>query len=396
VAQGSLASSRALVVVLVTLATFTDLLAYSIAVPVLPDLTARLGATPTVIGLLFGAFGVTLLVVSVPAGALSDRVGRRLPMVAGMIVLAGSTLLFAYGTTLPVLFAARLLQGAADGIAWGVGLALIADVFGPAERGRVMGLVMSGSNVGFMLGPSIGGWLYERGGAAVPFLLVTALSVIVGLGFILIRMGPPADAREPVPFRTLIRVPAVLSCIVVVVIVSSTMSMFEPVLSLFLSLTIGLSPRQVGNVFGAAAVGSALLHPVYGRLADRVGSRRLMVAGLLSASLVMPILAGAETYTGALALFVVQAAALSMVVAPSLAYMAEASGSAGAPSFGVAYGLYNFAWGGGLLVGPAVGGALFERIGFMPLLRWWPAILVCGAIWLLWTARHRSGLVASL
>jgi MFS family permease len=168
-------------VVAVALVTFADLLAYSIAVPVLPDVSARLGASPTMIGLLFASFGVTLLGVSIPIGSLSDRIGRRWPLVAGMGLLAGSTLAFAYATSLPWLFAARLLQGAADAITWGVGFALVADLYGPSERGRVMGFVMSGSNLGFMLGPSIGGWLYENGGATVPFLLVTALAVAGGI-----------------------------------------------------------------------------------------------------------------------------------------------------------------------------------------------------------------------
>src|SRR5262252_6886910 len=97
---------RVAVLALVTFATFTDIVAYSIAVPVLPDLSRRLGASPTTIGLLFASFGVTLLTVSIPMGAVSDRVGRRMPLVAGMIVLAAATLLFAFAATLPVLFAA--------------------------------------------------------------------------------------------------------------------------------------------------------------------------------------------------------------------------------------------------------------------------------------------------
>ena len=59
-----------------------------------------------------------------------------------------------------------------------------------------------------------------------------------------------------------------------------------------------------------------------------------------------------------------QAAAIAMVITPSLTYMAEATSAAGVGSFGVAYGLYNVAWALGLLVGPALGGFLFERIGF--------------------------------
>ena len=104
------------------------------------------------IGLLFGSFGLTLLAVSVPMGAVSDRVGRRLPLVAGMIALALASALFAVARSLPWLFAARLVQGAADGVTWVVGFALIADLYGPDERGRVMGYVMSGTSVALMVG----------------------------------------------------------------------------------------------------------------------------------------------------------------------------------------------------------------------------------------------------
>src|SRR5215471_17172451 len=121
-----LRSSRAVGVALVTFSTFTDIVAYSVAVPVLPDLSRKLGASPTTIGLLFASFGITLLTVSIPMGAASDRIGRRGPLVAGMVVLAVATLLFAFSDSLLILFLARLAQGAADAVTWVVGLALLA------------------------------------------------------------------------------------------------------------------------------------------------------------------------------------------------------------------------------------------------------------------------------
>ena len=62
-------------------------------------------------------------------------------------------------------------------------------------------------------------------------------------------------------------------------------------------------------------------------------------------------------------IFVAVDAIVPLVITPSLAYMAEATSSAGVGSFGVGYGLYNMAWGVGLLGGPALGGFLFERVG---------------------------------
>jgi DHA1 family solute carrier family 18 vesicular amine transporter 1/2 len=351
-------------------------------VPVLPDLTLRLGASPTVIGLLFASFGVTLLAVSVPIGAVSDRIGRRPPLVLGMVVLALATTAFAYADGLSWLFAARLLQGAADAATWGVGLALVADLYAPSERGRVMGLVMSGSNLGLMLGPSLGGWLYESGGARLPFLVVTGVAVVAGIGFLALRLPSPQSRHEAVPLGILVRSPSVVSCAVTVMVASATIAMFEPLLSLWMSSSLGILPGRIGLVFGAGAVASTALHPVYGRLADHYGGRRLMLIGLAAGGLVMPLLGLAESYGALVVVFIVLASAVSLVVTPSLANMANTTGQAGATSFGVSFGLYNFAWGVGLMAGPAIGGFLYETIGFERLLVVWPPLVLTTALML--------------
>ena len=214
----NLRSSRTVAVALVTFATFTDIVAYSIAVPVLPDLTRRLGASPTMIGLLFASFGVSVLALSLPMGALSDRMGRKTPLVLGLLALAASTVMFAFAERLPSLFAARLVQGAADAVTWVVGFALLADLFGPAERGRVMGFVMSGTTFGFMVGPTAGGWLYEAGGTEVPFLCVAACAVLAALGFIWLKIPSKHTDHTPVPVSAILRVPAVAVCSAAVVV----------------------------------------------------------------------------------------------------------------------------------------------------------------------------------
>src|SRR5262245_11660436 len=256
----SLHRSRAFAVALVTFACFTDITAYSIAVPVLPDLSRRLGASPTVIGFLFASFGVTLLTVSVPMGAVSDRIGRRLPIVGGLAALAAATLLFAFATSLPVLFIARLVQGAADAVTWVVGFALIADRYAAEERGRVAGFVMSGTSFAFMIGPSIGGWLYEIGGIRLPFLFMVGLAIASAVSFLLIDLPPAHAEHEPVPLKTVLRVPAVAACTIAVVTGSATMSMLEPVLALHLA-NLSIGPARIGLLFGVAAALSALLHP---------------------------------------------------------------------------------------------------------------------------------------
>lgn len=369
----ALRSARATAVALVTLATFTDILAYSVAVPVLPDLSRRFGATPTVIGFLFASFGVTVLATSIPMGAASDRIGRRGPLAAGAALLAASTIVFALAGSLPVLFFARLAQGVADAITWVVGFALLADLYTTEERGRAMGWVMSATTSGFMIGPTLGGWLYESGGPMLPYLFVAVLSAISAAGFLWMQTPHERRHSDAVSLGELARQPAVAICAAAVVLGGGTLAMLEPVLALFLSEEIGLGPSRIGMVFGAAAVVSAALHPLCGRLADRTGGRRLMIAGLAGIGLLLPLLSRIWSFASAIAFNACFTIAVALMVTPSLAYMADAVSQAGVRSFGVAYGIYNFAWALGLLIGPAVGGAAYERLGFTRLVLWWAA-----------------------
>jgi MFS transporter, DHA1 family, solute carrier family 18 (vesicular amine transporter), member 1/2 len=369
-------SSRAAAVALVTLATFADIVAYSICVPVLPDFARRLGATPTTIGLLFASFGLTLLAVSVPIGAVSDRTGRKLPLIVGMLALAGATLLFARAASLPALFAARLVQGAADGATWVVGFALIADRYGPEERGRVMGFVMSGTSVGIMVGPSLGGWLYEAGGVALPFEFVAALALLCAVGFMAVEPRPARERTARVTVWAVVRVPSVALCAAAIVLAGATVAMLEPVLPLFFNRTLGFTPAQIGLLFGIAAVASTLMPLVYGPMTDRWGGRRLTLTGLALTAAWLPMTALASSFATAVLLVVVQWMAIALIVTPSLAYMADVTAFAGSDAFGIGYGIFNTAWGIGLLAGPALGGWLFERLGYSALATGWAIMVI--------------------
>lgn len=360
---------------LVTAACFTDIVALGVAVPVLPDMGRRLGASPAIIGLLFGSFGATMLVVSIPMGAISDRAGRRTPMLAGLAALAASTLLFAYAQHLPALFAARLVQGAADAATWVVGFALVADLYPPDERGRVTGIILGGVSVAYLIGPSIGGWLYEIGGIRMPFLCVTAMAALTTLAFASLRLPEHRAPSEPVRVDALLRHPQVLTCAIVVLLMAATMTMFEPVFVLFLQDTLHIGPARVGTVFAAAALANAGFHPVVGRLADRFGARRMVGIGMLAWCAVLPLVALTSSFRTAVVMCVLQAASFALVGSPSLTFMADATSQAGLGSFGTAYGLYNAVWAVGLIAGPPIGGFVYERAGFSRLTLGWAAVV---------------------
>ena len=133
-----------------------------------------------------------------------------------------------------------MVQGAADGVTWVVGFVLIADLYGPEERGRVMGYVMSGTSVGIVVGPSIGGWLYEAGGVRLPFVFVAVLALVCAVGFLVIRPQPGGAPRRGRSIWSVVRVPGVAICGAMVVVAGGTIATLELVLPLFLNQRLTL------------------------------------------------------------------------------------------------------------------------------------------------------------
>jgi len=88
------------------------------------------------------------------------------------------------------------------------------------------------------------------------------------------------------------------------------------------------------------------------------------------------MMATATDFTSAAVLIVLQWIAIALFVTPSLAYMADATAFAEGDAYGIGYGIYNTAWGFGLLAGPALGGWLFERAGFATLVIGWSATVI--------------------
>ena len=103
----------------------------------------------------------------------------------------------------------------------------------------------------------------------------------------------------------------------------------------------------------------------------------MMLLGLTLSAFALVLFGQTWSFRSTMVLQTLMAASMAMMITPSLAYMADATSQQAVGSFGVAYGLYNMAWGAGLLGGPALGGFLFERMGFGRLaFLWAPALLL--------------------
>ncbi|SMO95149.1 MFS transporter [Melghirimyces algeriensis] len=354
------------VLVVVILAIFADMLMYGLVVPFLPVHAESLGASQSEIGLLFASYALALFVATPFFGALADKVGRKKLLVFGLIALAVTTLIYAFATSFWVLFLARLLQGFAAAIPWTAGLALLAEVFPKEERGKAMGMAMSGQAVGVLLGPPIGGWLYELGGYHFPFFTATGIALIIAI-LCLVSLRKVSETKSEgftSPFKIL-RNRNVLIIAGVSAVGASVFASIEPTLPIHFNENLEISAGVIGLLFVLVTLGYGLTSPLIGSISTKFGHVKTIRIGIVMAAIVLPLNALPTLIWLQVVTLTLLGITLGMVLTPALPKLADISQEAGATSQGLTYAVYNTAYSFGMMAGPVVAGTLTDGLGLI-------------------------------
>jgi DHA1 family solute carrier family 18 vesicular amine transporter 1/2 len=284
-----LASVRAnwTVTVVVAFALFMDNFIYGLVIPLTPYSPVKLGSEGH-IGILFGGYAIGVLGATFLFGYLGDRVGFRRTFIYGVALSGAAVCSLCLAPNFLFLFVARLFLGAASAGTWVSGLALVAAHYS-SRRVEMMGFVFMGSTAGSVVGPFIGGALYEWGGYALPFLLTVVL-VAVDAGF-RIRLIPPDRTRpEPCPdLPGLLRDRSVLVPALAVALAAFGWSTVEPLLPAHLA-RMGVMPWAIGLMFTISAVVCGIAAPVVGWVSGRVAIRKVIACGALGMAITLPLL----------------------------------------------------------------------------------------------------------
>ena len=161
--------------------------------PVLSPYAATLdGATPMLIGLAVGGYGLTQAGLQIPLSMLSDRIGRRPVIVGGLFVFALGSVVAAMGDSIHTVIAGRLLQGA--GAISATLAALIADNTREQVRTRSMAVFGIGIGLSFMIAMIVGPAIAAYAGVSSLFWIAAILAVCGALALRLIG----DDTERPV------------------------------------------------------------------------------------------------------------------------------------------------------------------------------------------------------
>jgi len=347
----------------VALALFTDTLLYYLLVPLLPAYARLYGLNQMGVGVLFGSYAAALLVGTYPLGKLADRVGRRGPMLGGLLGLFATTLLFAFARSYPLLILARVLQGLSATATWTAGMALIADHFPQSARGRAMGTVFAFANLGVLAGPTLSGWLSQHFGLRAPFLGAAVLALVDAAARITLLKDVPAARDTRMGFRDLMKNGTIRVFAGAMAMGAGLLALLESTLPLHLDHALHMAPTAIGLCFGAAAVTHMISSPLMGAVSDRLGRDRVLVAGLLLATICIPLPAFMPGPWGVGAAMGGLGIVTTLIMSPASPAMADAVERMGSDSYGSVFGILNIAFALGMMAGPLLGSAMVQMLG---------------------------------
>ncbi|KAF9020372.1 MFS general substrate transporter [Hymenopellis radicata] len=401
-------SSYWFVTFVVWLGILTDLVVYSIIVPVIPFELESLGYSDvsTLTGWLMFTYSAGLALSTVLVSMLAEKYqSRQIPLLIGNALHIGAQIMFMEAHKYWLMCCARVLQGIASTMVWVVGLALISDVTPEAQVGRQLGLAISGLTIGTLMGPPIGGALYSRFGFRGPFILGTIFAFIDLIGRVLIierKLGPSspdeekadAEGHEPV-VETQVQAPSFARVLITLgrsprALVAGFIGMAyglltglqDTIISLHLNKIWGLKSSKIGLIMLAAVIPTILAPPIFGWLSDRHGTAWIMLLGILFTIPWCGAMIVEETLGLFIASYALQSFFMSSVVSPLSAELAAVGRSIEGIGYAHVHGVFNFSFGLGATVGPVIGGQLYDHFarGFMASYVLLMAVLGCGAV----------------
>ncbi len=348
-------------------------LGFATVIPLLPlYLKERLGASATLVGVVVATFAAVETVFKTTWGSLADRIGRRPVIVWGLFLSSTAPVIMTLLHSAWLFVPLRLIDGMGSAALWPAAAAMMADRTEDEQRATAMGTLNMFFLSGLAFGPSLGlfvsGFL---GGYTWGFYLASALLFgAAALAALTFRDGERhAPARHQPPgawahgiFQGIRRSPLLLAMLLVAFVQMFGVGLLAPILVIYAHEVVQLSDQLIGTLFLVMVLAVAIASVPGGRLADRVGRPRAVVWGMALASAGMWLL----PLAGRGNLLVLGVAALLLggsYAVSSPAWLALMSEAAPRGSTGMVLGASETAQGAGLVIGPLLGGVLYDGVG---------------------------------
>ena len=333
-----------------------------IYVPILSVYAQSLGASLSMVGLIVASYGVVQLMLRIPLGVASDRLGKRKPFVlAGFLILALSCLGLALSPTPGLLLLSRLLGGLAA-CTWVTSSVLFASYFPPEQAVRATSLVNFFASGGRVLATTGGGVLAQRFGWVSTFwagVILALLAVVV-----MTQAGEDGhSSRQPLAWRDVVRIGKVPLLVMTSLLATLTQYSSFATTYGFVSVyanNLGASRAELGWLTAAVQIPYTLATLAADRLSKRIGERR-MVAG---AALIMAVTTLAIPFISSLGILALSRVVYGIghgLIYPTL--MGLSIKAVPSSERASAMGIFQAVYALGMFGGPAMSGIIADHLG---------------------------------
>uniref|UniRef100_A0AAY4C057 Major facilitator superfamily (MFS) profile domain-containing protein n=1 Tax=Denticeps clupeoides TaxID=299321 RepID=A0AAY4C057_9TELE len=349
------------------------MICYSILAPFFPSEARRKGVSQTIIGLIFGWYALCVLLVSLLLGKYIVQIGAKFMIISGIFVSAVCTMLFGLldrtSSGMPFILLCFLVRSVnAVGFAAAVtsSFAILAKVF-PNNIATVMGCVEVFTGLGLILGPPLGGWLYQSFGFEIPF---------IALGCLLFAMVPFNIYESESSFLRLCSCVRILLICFALFTLSSGLGFLDATLALFAVDKFSMSSGSVGLLMMGLSLPYGAASPVFGFFSDKFPHLRrwMMVTGGMITAMgfcllgPVPVLHVTSHLWLTVLMLVLIGFSLCLTGIPSFAEMLVSAHELGLPenlsTLGLVSGLFSAVWSAGMFFGPVVGGYVAQQVNF--------------------------------
>ena len=268
--------------------TFIDIFGFSILIPIVPLFAKHFGASDLVAGLLFSTFAVFQLIAGPVWGRVSDLIGRKMVLIVSQVGATIGWTMLAFAHTLPMVFIARIVEGASGGNI-SVTQAYVADRVEPEQRSRAFAYVGASFAAGMVVGPLIGAPLYANYGFAAPFLFAAGLQLLtLIITIIMLPESRQADKRGGVAGFADIVASLTNQRLAPLIwqqwMFSLALYAWFGVFALFLQAALAYNVTENYYFFAGFAMLSVFLQgAVVGPISDRLGDRTTSTIGIFAA-----------------------------------------------------------------------------------------------------------------
>jgi MFS transporter, DHA1 family, multidrug resistance protein len=374
------------------LAQLLCIVGFSLRIPFLPFFLEDLGTETFEQQALWAGFitggGAAIMAVTAPMwGVLADRHGRRIMVLRAMFAGSITISLMAVATSPWHLLGLRFIEGAMTGTV-AAAITLIATTVPKERMGYAMGLMQMAIFSGSSVGPLFGGFLADLIGFRASFVAAGSMLFLGGLIVLFFvtehfeRPAPKKDADEPGRQSTwaIMAGGAMIAMLLVLLVARTGQSAIQPLAPLFVGqLGAGTSASSLSGIaLGVMGVTSAISSVAFGRLADRLGQRSILILSVSLAGVLYFPQAAAQSplqFIVAMGFFGIAIGGIMPTASAIVANLAPADRR------GIIYGFTNTAMSIGAFIGPIGGTVLAASINMRFAFAFLGALMLLSAAW---------------